>query len=130
MARTSPAGRFPLAAERAKSGGGGMPRRGAASLVARAASAPARCPAERGSLWEEAQRPLPSEMMATWREFCVEAGAGGGKRAATSVAVRTRCGMAAKLLAVVDVQVLCIAKLTSKKIFPYRSRVARIKASI
>src|SRR5271154_92003 len=115
MARTSPAGRFQLAAESAKSVRVCMPRRWAASMMARAASAPARCPAERGSLWEEAQRPLPSEMMATWREFCVEAGTGGGKRAATSVAVRTRCGMAAKLLEVVDVKVLCIAKLTSKK---------------
>ena len=38
---------------------------GAAVMTPRAASAPARCPAERGSPFAVAQRPLPSEMMAT-----------------------------------------------------------------
>src|SRR5690242_15825963 len=44
-----------------------MPRRGAASMTRLADSAPARCPAERGNAREVAQRPLPSEMMATCR---------------------------------------------------------------
>src|SRR5579864_3891331 len=44
-----------------------MPSRGAARMTRRAASAPARWPAERGRPREVAQRPLPSEMMATWR---------------------------------------------------------------
>lgn len=90
MARTSAAGRFQLAAESAKSVRVWMPRRGAASMMARAASAPARCPAERGRPWEEAQRPLPSEMMATWSPFCVGAGRG-GRREAMSEAVRMSC---------------------------------------
>src|SRR6267378_522486 len=46
-----------------------MPSRGAASITRRAASAPARWPAERGRPREVAQRPFPSEMMATWRRW-------------------------------------------------------------
>src|SRR5579864_3128798 len=41
-----------------------MPRSGAASTARRNASAPARCPAMRGSPRAVAQRPLPSMMMA------------------------------------------------------------------
>src|SRR5688500_4689923 len=43
-----------------------MPTRGAVSTTRRTASAPARCPALRGSPRAVAQRPLPSMMMATW----------------------------------------------------------------
>src|ERR1700694_1517535 len=39
---------------------------GAASIISRAVSAPARWPADRGSPLAVAHRPLPSEMMATW----------------------------------------------------------------
>src|SRR6267143_4194567 len=46
-----------------------MANPGAASITRRAASAPARWPAERGKPRELAQRPLPSEMMATWRRW-------------------------------------------------------------
>src|SRR5579864_9531363 len=67
MPFTSAAGRFQFAEESAKSVSVWMPRRGAASIMRRAASAPARWPAERGSPREVAQRPLPSEMMATCR---------------------------------------------------------------
>src|SRR6266403_2591881 len=44
-----------------------MPRLGAAAMIRRAAWAPARCPCERGSPLEEAHRPFPSEIIATWR---------------------------------------------------------------
>ena len=63
-----------------------MPSRGAASIMWRADSAPARWPAERGSPREVAHRPLPSVMMATCKPAfgeptnsacCEEAGAGG-----------------------------------------------------
>src|SRR5690348_1748789 len=67
MPLTSAAGRFQFAEESAKSVSVRMPRRGAASMMRRADSAPARWPAERGSPREVAQRPLPSEMMATCR---------------------------------------------------------------
>src|SRR6266850_6456215 len=52
-----------------------MPSRGPASMTRRAASAPARWPAERGIPREVAHRPLPSEMMATCRR-CADAMAG------------------------------------------------------
>src|SRR6266403_522731 len=56
-----------------------MPSRGAASITRRAASAPARWPAERGKPREVAHRPLPSEMMATWRRCaCAMAGCTAG----------------------------------------------------
>ena len=45
-----------------------MPRSGAASTARRNASAPARCPATRGNPRAEAQRPLPSMMIAAWRQ--------------------------------------------------------------
>src|SRR5213075_3326743 len=63
-----------------------MPSRGAASIMWRADSAPARWPAERGSPREVAHRPLPAVMMATCKPAfgeptnsacCEEAGAGG-----------------------------------------------------
>src|SRR5271157_4297144 len=47
-----------------------MPRLGAASMVRRTASAPARCPALRTRPRLVAQRPLPSMMMATCRPHC------------------------------------------------------------
>src|SRR5215471_7939907 len=65
MALTSAVGRFQFADERAKSVSVWIPRRGAASMTRRAVSAPARWPAERGSPRDVAQRPLPSEIMAT-----------------------------------------------------------------
>ena len=86
MPPTSAAGRFQFAEESAKSVSVWIPRRGAASMMRRAVSAPARCPAERGSPREVAHRPLPSEMMATCKPAFAElrespsgaaAGAGG-----------------------------------------------------
>jgi hypothetical protein len=68
IARTSLAGRCQLAEERAKNVSVCTPSRGAAAMTPRAATAPARCPEERGRPREVAQRPLPSEMMATWME--------------------------------------------------------------
>src|SRR5437763_4715935 len=86
MAFTSAGGRFQFAEESAKSVRVWMPRRGAASMMRRATSAPARWPAERGRPREVAQRPLPSEMMATCKpgageltrsEDCAPVGVGG-----------------------------------------------------
>src|SRR5204863_5734394 len=45
-----------------------MPWSGAASTTRRTAAAPARWPATRGRPRREAQRPLPSMMIATWTE--------------------------------------------------------------
>ena len=44
-----------------------MPISPAARTVLRSASTPRRCPSPRGSPRADAQRPLPSMMMATWR---------------------------------------------------------------
>src|SRR5947207_651376 len=72
-----------------------MPRAGAASTTRRTASAPARCPADRGSPWACAQRPLPSMMMAT----CIPG--------------------------VTDEKVLCMSKCLPKKISSAAQRVPR-----
>src|SRR5580698_2258110 len=63
-AATSGCGRRQLSEENAYTVSTPMPRSGAASTARRKASAPARCPATRGSPRAEAQRPLPSMMMA------------------------------------------------------------------
>ena len=65
IALTSEAGLFQFAEESANSVNVCMPIPGAASMIARLASAPARCPADRGNPREVAHRPLPSVMMAT-----------------------------------------------------------------
>ena len=65
--RTSSARPAPSCPRRRRRGSGcRSPSPGAASTTRRTASAPARCPAERGSPRRVAQRPLPSMMMATW----------------------------------------------------------------
>ncbi len=65
---TSTAGRFQLSDEKAYSVSAVMPHPGAIRTTRRTASAPARCPAARGSPRRVAQRPLPSMTMATWKE--------------------------------------------------------------
>src|SRR6266705_2627479 len=82
MPPTSAAGRFQFAEESANSVSVWIPRRGAASMMRRAVSAPARCPAERGSPRDVAQRPLPSEIMAT----CKPEFAGGANSAPSAAA--------------------------------------------
>src|SRR6266576_6929141 len=69
---TSAAGRVQLSDEKAYSVSALMPQPGAISTARRTASAPARCPAARGSPRRVAQRPLPSMTIATWREvLCI-----------------------------------------------------------
>src|SRR5882762_10671796 len=65
-----------------------MPMRGAAAMTRRADSAPARWPAERGKPREVAQRPLPSEMIATWSR-----GAGVMAGCAVGIGRTVRCCM-------------------------------------
>src|SRR6266545_2512160 len=67
-AATSLGGRLQLSAEKAYSVSARSPRSGAASTTRRTACAPARWPAARGRPRRVAQRPLPSMMIATWRE--------------------------------------------------------------
>src|SRR5262245_37539878 len=62
-----------------------MPKPGAASMIARLASAPARCPADLGRPRDVAQRPLPSVIMATWSEA---SGLAGG---ALRICCKTTC---------------------------------------
>src|SRR5262245_26864447 len=69
IAPTSPRGRCQLSAEKANSVRAPMPSVGAASTTRRTASAPARCPATRGSPLRVAQRPFPSITTATCRAF-------------------------------------------------------------
>src|SRR6266511_2836298 len=65
---TSASGRFQLSAEKAYRVRAVMPRPGAASTTGRTARMPARWPAPRARPRRVAQRPLPSMMIATWRE--------------------------------------------------------------
>jgi len=89
MPRISDAGLLQLAEDSAKRVRVFTPRRGAAAIIFSAACAPARWPAVRVSPRAVPQRPLPSEMIATWSA----GGTGmGGSRVATSAAV-SRCGM-------------------------------------
>src|SRR5205809_719749 len=67
-AATSVGGRFQLSAEKANNVSAATPWPGAASTTRRTASAPARWPAARGRPRRAAHRPLPSMMIATWRE--------------------------------------------------------------
>ena len=67
---TSAGGRRQLSDENANKVSVATPRSGAASTTRRAASTPARCPAERGRPRRVAQRPLPSMMMATCSPLC------------------------------------------------------------
>src|SRR6266540_778043 len=64
----SPEGRFQLSAENAYRVSAVTPRSRVASTTRRTASAPARWPAPRARPRRVAQRPLPSMMIATWRE--------------------------------------------------------------
>src|SRR6266849_3921528 len=76
---TSAGGRLQFAEESAKRVSVWMPRPGAVAIIRRAASAPALCPAERGKPREEAQRPFPSEMIATCSgRVCAEEGTTAG----------------------------------------------------
>src|SRR5512146_2349532 len=68
-APTSRGGRLQLSELKAKRVRVWTPSAGAASTTCRTASAPWRCPAERGRPRAEAHRPLPSMMIATWSAF-------------------------------------------------------------
>src|SRR5208283_4066610 len=82
IAATSAEGRFQFAEDSVKSVSVWIPSCGAHRMVFLAASAPALWPYERGSPREVAQRPFPSQMMATWRG-CVAAVGASGKRCRT-----------------------------------------------
>src|SRR6266566_9025600 len=98
-----------------------MPRRGAAATTRRTVSAPARWPAERGRPREVAQRPLPSEMMATWRPG--ESAGEPGRGMEVSWVMGWCMSMVVSPPCILLCQLLCIAKCGRKKIL--RSALAR-----
>src|ERR1700681_4951600 len=107
-----------------------MPRLGDAAMIRRAACAPARCPSERGNPQEEAHRPFPSEIMATWsgREADVEGMTVGGWCKTTGEVCMGWFFLSPReftLQTTLHYKVKC-----QKKLPFYLSRVARINASM
>src|ERR1700686_4573266 len=101
-------------------------------MIRRAVCAPARCPSERGRPQEEAQRPFPSEIMATWsgREVALEGTTVGGCRK-TMGEVCILGGSSFSAANSLQTQTTLYYKVCGQKILPsYPSRVARISASM
>src|ERR1700682_3375831 len=101
---------------------------GAASIISRAVSAPARWPADRGSPLAVAHRPLPSEMMATWMAPLFG-------RVLERDSIEVKEGIAASLISIIANYSVKQSKYTINKMGPrlfraYFSRVARINASM